>query len=781
MTDSRSPHITSVSNTAIYAAVFSPFIMGVYFIACGVWPDTLTARALTVQGEEVQEPTYSQVSGCAQINLSGTAYVRCQEISSCTQLKTANTYYLLTADVTSRMSCMWYEATNSVLDLNGHTITYADVGFDGLANNDFEIAGATDTLAANWDFSGAPHAQRVRDNYIYLSNQYLVSFGSETSAESIFSDWVTISDADKAYNGTSRSYAGYAIVDLCGSHTIAVESEHNGTVCTSTDKTCSFRPPATDRYRLRVTVDSGSCKVDLADIRPKQDVGVFVTNNYTNSYYYPDYNGYVPQRAPTALIRNGRIVEAGHGALYGRGVMNLGTTAGATLDRVYVENHGLDSNNFFTVYHSSNVLENSTFVNTNTETLDRHALLGPVQLSASSYNIFRNNKMYGGQGGVFLISQVASDQPRDNIGSKVYGNEFHTNGTVTNHFAVTVWKGKDIEVYNNTFVQQGSGVFFSSFTQDSSVHDNTFNLTALLCNAEYPTGYATNAIKLTDYNSTQYTTSNNYIYNNSISGTATKDSQFPQCPPNIVGLNTSTGAPNVYENNTISLSATNAGATAMPLYDGSLNLGTLRANHFTSNYTNAWLGNANNQLSQNSLFDSNTFSRGTAVTDVTFHNLHVGFTRNLNQNNHVFLNNTYTNGAAISDVYYPNLVSYSFERYHKWYLYVTVRDQAGRNVTGATVTAASSQETVSASTDSSGVATLALTEKFIRVANTLQPNVESVTNYTPHTVQVQKSGYSGASQSVTMSSTKSIVMSIVSEGGIADTTPPGNVINLNAK
>ncbi|MFA6552808.1 MAG: hypothetical protein WCT27_00030 [Patescibacteria group bacterium] len=767
----------SVAKVAGYVAAVCAVVVGISALM-SVWSTMPAVQALTVQGVEVQEPTYTQVSSCAQVNLSGTPYSRCQDVSACTHLRTANTYYLLTADVSSRMSCMWYEATNSVLDLNGHTITYADVGFDGLANNDFEIAGPSDSLAANWDFSAASHAQRVRDDYIYLSNQYLVSFDDVPSAESIVSDWVSISDTDLAYDGSARTYAGYAIVDLCGSHTVAVESEHNGTVCTSTDKTCSFRPPATDRYRLRVTVNSGNCKVDLADIRPKQDAGIFVTNNYTTAYYYPDYNGYVPLRAPTALIKNGRIVEAGHGAVTGRGVMNLGTTNGAALDHVYIENHGLDSNNYFTIYHSSNILENSTFVNTNTETLDRHALLGPIQLNASSNNIIRYNKMYGGQGGVFLISQVASDQTRDNTGSKVYGNEFRTNGTATNHFAVTVWKGKNIEIYDNTFTQQGSGVFFSSFTQDSSIHDNIFNLTALMCNAEYPTGYATNAIKLTDYNSTQYTTSNNQIYNNTISGTATKDPQFPQCPPNIVGFNTSTGAANLYENNTITLSATNAGATAMPLYDGSLNLGTLRNNRFTSNYTNAWLGNANNQLSQNSLFDSNTFTRGTDVSGVTFHNLHVGFSAGYNQNNHVFLNNTYATGVSIEDVNYPNLVSYSFERYHKWYLYVTVTDQAGRGVTGATVTATSGLETVTGTSGPDGIATLALTEKFIRVADTLHPTQLTVIPYTPHTIQFQKIGYSSGSQTVSADVTKSISVTIISEDGVADTTPPAAISNL---
>ena len=128
-------------------------------------------KALTINGVTVEEPSYTQVASCSDVSLTGTTYTRCQEVSTCTSLKTANTYYLLTADVSSHMSCMWYEAMNSVLDLNGHTITYADTSMDGLANNDFEIAGTSNTLATNWDFSSAPHAQRVKDDYIYLSNE----------------------------------------------------------------------------------------------------------------------------------------------------------------------------------------------------------------------------------------------------------------------------------------------------------------------------------------------------------------------------------------------------------------------------------------------------------------------------------------------------------------------------------------------------------------------------------------------------------------------------------
>ena len=162
------------------------------------------------------------------------------------------------------------------------------------------------------------------------------------------------------------------------------------------------------------------------------------------------------------------------------------------------------------------------------------------------------------------------------------------------------------------------------------------------------------------------------------------------------------------------------------------------------------------------------------MSGVTFHTLQVGFTRNLNQNNHVFLNNTYENGASIDDVYYPNLVSYSYEHYRKWYLYVTVRDQLSQAVAGATVTAASGQETVSGTTNASGVATLTLTQEFVQVPDTLHPAAQVITAYTPHTVTVQKTGYdNSSSQSITMDATKSVSVTLVS-----DAIPPAAVTDL---
>ncbi len=86
-------------------------------------------------------------------------------LTDCGTLNTANATYILDNDVRSEGTCFFVSANGITLDLNGHTITYADLEFTGVQNPGFEEANASDPLdAPGWDLSGA-HGNAHRQDH----------------------------------------------------------------------------------------------------------------------------------------------------------------------------------------------------------------------------------------------------------------------------------------------------------------------------------------------------------------------------------------------------------------------------------------------------------------------------------------------------------------------------------------------------------------------------------------------------------------------------------------
>ena len=462
-------------------------------------------------------------------HLSGTRYARCsdipssvlngktcQEVTACGRLTGSNKYFLLVSNITTNKSCLWYEADNSVLDLNNYTVTYADVGFDGLYNNDFEIGDPEVTQPVGWDFSAAPHAKRMMDHYVYLSNDYLVNFSDVTSPETIVSDWVPITVLN-------RTYAGYGVMSDCDSYTIEVEFQDHSINCsTSTSTHCEFKPKVAGNYRLRITTSNDArCYVDLADIRPAYDAGIILPCGYVDHWRFPDYS-FAPHVPNNVQVKNGRIIEAGHGSLFGKTVFNRGVSGGTNVHDLYTVSRGLDSSNYYSLWESNQQVHNNTFVNTNTYTTDRSALMGPAGFygSGDTNNDFFNNTIIGGQGGVFYTGQNHC---------KIYNNEFYTKPAVTNHYGVTLYHVENATIHHNFFNQTGPGVFLSSKTRNTTMYDNLFYLTAMSCDSEYPTQYTTSMLRISDYDIIGSSTKNNHIYNNVIFGVASYNPRFPRC------------------------------------------------------------------------------------------------------------------------------------------------------------------------------------------------------------------------------------------------------------
>jgi hypothetical protein len=136
----------------------------------------------------------------------------------------------------------------------------------------------------------------------------------------------------------------------------------------------------------------------------------------------------------------------------------------------------------------------------------------------------------------------------------------------------------------------------------------------------------------------------------------------------------------------------------------------------------------------------------------------------------VFLANSWSSGLSLtSNFCFLTSTGTPYSFYVKYYLTATVQNAQGQAVSGATVTATSPQETVTGTTNASGVATLALTDYL--QSGVTYPTTSNQTSYTPHTVTASMQGCTNATANVTMTSDQSITLQLggfpISLNGVA--------------
>lgn len=724
-------------------------------------------------GEESTGPPSFGYESCADAQANDVDFGgrTCREVTSCVTLLDANSYYLLINDLNSPGSCLTFRGANSVLDLNQHMITYGDVGYDGVSDYDFEIGTpGNPSVPLGWDFSSAPHAQRVADDLIWISNRYLVKFNGVTSPETIVSNWIDISYIGSSYTGHAILYNGSVQgihscdVGLSSGTLLEVESESSGIVCsTSLGQYCSFTPASSGRYRLRITVNpttynGGVCYIDFVDIRPGAAYsgakGIEVTGSV----------------AGTKKIMNGYLNEAGHGGFFGIGIKNSDSLINLTVEGIHSEARGLETNNFYAGSPGNNIIRNNTFINENTYSVNRHVLYGPLYFQRSSYNKIYNNSFFGGQGGIFFDCSNTTPCKYNEI----YDNYFSNNVSITNHYSIASWHGENFKIHDNIFEQKSPAILLTGqylhHFGNNSIYNNLFNLTAMSCNAEYPYRYTTSAIRITDYMNGVAFNENNTIFNNTMYGHAPIDPEFPSCVPTIVGWHSSyRGQNNRYENNSMYLTSDGPGSEAIVVFTTSSPEGYHKGNTYASDFWINWIGDdyGSGMTCTGSLFDSNTFLR--LGSDSRFNTTVMGNGGSSPgyQLNHTFLNNTYLGGTYKTDVY-PNAVAGgTYEYALKWYLEVHV-SEGTTPLQGIQVNiqSLSQPSNLVINTDSDGLAKISLNESYSSCSNTYNcrnnPLLLQTTYYTPYNVSVTYNGET-KSQVVDLDSSKSITFDFGSQ------------------
>ena len=539
----------------------------------------------------------------------------------------AGTTYVLMKDIASDMTPIFL-GKDVTLDLNGHSVTFADGKYEHIPNYGFEEG------LKHWDTSKAPGAKVVSTVVRPLVGK---KFCLLPEGQEIVSEYITLPKADRSY------YAMCAISEANDYKkrkvTLTVEDENGDPV------RCEFKGGRDPRiggsieniapkkgggvvfthlhylpagkYRLRIKATNRDCQIDQCDIRPAFDVGIAAVGKVAPWATYRDVLKYHPcdffdycqkdtskpvdtipfiKGEGSITIKNG-IVRNGFLGARSTGIVCNARDVTLKLENVKVINAGLNAN---AVRASKAIIKDCRFEVDTPFIINRHST-SKMSVQLGQAIEISHSEFIGGQGCMSTRSGNAN----------IHDNLFVNAQTVTNHYSISPGTGD--RIYNNRFEPRiGSGIYIGR-SHDVEVFNNIFKITAAPPNCEYRyTKYSTNAIRLSDYNAKPGPKAcrNNRVYKNKIYITGRAYPEYKGYTPHTYAFFISVGGGTnyIYDNEIfIENKDPDSRARAYAFFiGGSDNGGEIYNNKVTSNCTAAWIGNSYGRAGNTKLY-KNTF------------------------------------------------------------------------------------------------------------------------------------------------------------------------------
>ncbi|MBN1108493.1 MAG: hypothetical protein JXA55_06965 [Bacteroidales bacterium] len=505
--------------------------------------------------------------------------------------------YVLMKDISDRGSVIFL-GRDVTVDLNGHTLTYADGSYGHIPNYSFE-----DDLEG-WDISMAPGASTAgRKVHVMIGEKVLMlAPGNEVVSSPVF-----LPEADRSY----FAFCGVAAQEMIIS--IIVEDSEGKEVARGDSLSprlgggipyVHLNGIPSGNYRLRIKALT-DCILDYADIRPALDVGIGIVEQiepwvgYEDLYRsvhgsFYDYStvrgGTVPlQGIPvvkgrgSVTIRNGIIRNATE-AILSWGVQSNAGDVTVILENVKIITSGINTN---AVDVPQAVISKCTFDINNPFIINRHGsdnygvdLWGKMP-SEVSYSEF-----YGGQGCLVFKGDF----------SKIHHNLFVNRQTVTNHYSIMAM-GDSSLIYNNRIMPEtGSGIEIY-IHRGMEIFNNEISVEAAPPTCEYGhSEFSTTAIRIADYNAVPGTGRaawGNRVYNNRILVRGRDYPEFEDYIPMAWAVFYSTsGGENYFFGNEITVEDLTPGLkneTSAFYIGGRCNGGTFSNNRITTNVPAFWV------------------------------------------------------------------------------------------------------------------------------------------------------------------------------------------------
>ncbi|OGF45562.1 MAG: hypothetical protein A2452_10365 [Candidatus Firestonebacteria bacterium RIFOXYC2_FULL_39_67] len=665
----------------------------------------------------------------------------------------AGTTYVLMNDIASPTTTVFL-GKDVTLDLNGHTISFADGKYIHVPNYSFEEG------MKDWDTSKAPNAKAISSKMWPMCGQKVCEI---KAGEEIVSKYIVLPVAERSY------YAMCAAADNEMKYSIYVEDEKGKSL------NCEFKggrkehigcpienigpkkgggivfahlcylPAGKYRIRIKAVTD---CVIDEVDIRPCFDAGIAVVSGispwatYSDmlSYYACDFFDYCKKNTMITVetvpvvkgsgeitIKNG-VVKSAFDGIRWWAIHSNAKEVTIKLENVKVVTGGINTNALFA---SKASVKNCRFEVDTPYIINRH---NTSEMSACVENLIEasDNEFIGGQGNLSFNGD----------GSIVRDNLFVNRQTVTNHYSVNPG-GKNHKIYNNTFdAQIGSGIYLGA-SQNIEVYNNSFKVSTAPPNTEYiNTYYSTNAIRLSDYEAAAGAKNgciNNKIYKNKFHIYAKNYPDYPRYRAQAYAFFISVGGGTnyIYDNEiVVENKDPEAPDAAFAFFiGGSTNGGEIYNNKVTSNTTVAWISNRYGDA-KNTKFYNNTFikSKNTLPKYKVFL---MGNYWGPPANDIEFYSNKYE-GWADSDIYKHDGTGSNWSV--GWTLTVKISDKDGKPVENAEVviTDKDGADAVKDKTDAAGVLKARLPEYKILLTGDKNKAEEQKTKCSSYNVRVGK-------------------------------------------
>jgi len=440
----------------------------------------------------------------------------------------------------------------------------------------------------------------------------------------------------------------------------------------------------------------------------------------------------------TRLI-NGKIIQDKQGKKSHAVYLNLGNIEVSHLNITISEGDNYDTDAILVDWGSRANIHDNVIYHYGRAVTDRSQGAGVIEiLRTKGGNNIYNNKIIGGP--QFGIRVTAYDATSDTLygPTAIYNNDIRLNSTVVNAYSIAVLGMSDSLIYTNILIpESGRGILLEG-SNNVSVYSNYLDVKE----RPDPEGWQyVFGIRV------RYGASDNKIYDNTV---------IARSVPGFKGATaiklSDDALRNEFYNNNVSaftysiVSGQEARAVhieALPTGSGNI----FHNNILTSNNQNIYLFGWPQDKANDILFRSETLVK--ADNPINYLAIY-GY---IGAQNNTFLDTRFGGGASFNNV---SLWNGTNSIIVKWYLDVLVKDINNNPISDATVSASSSQQTVSANTDASGRARLILTQyKNINGAKTF---------YTPHTLTISKTDYETASEEVTMDASKSSTVTLTAIG-----------------
>ena len=737
-------------------------------------------------------------------------------------LSASNETYVLQTDVTVAGSAFVVTGKNVVLDLNGHTVTYANRVAPMVANGGFETGTIGSHTVLNWDVSGASSAA-IASNTNYLFGNQVLRLSNFSTTQTIISDPIAIPEANYTYEAIIIPGGGG---DAGTSIKISVIDATDGTVLVQPTalpglnvnrgqvNPIAYRATTTHAVRLKIDVTPASgvtttVDLDHASLMRTFDYGIIATvlsgSDFPGFSNLPSSTQSLSRRPENFTVKNGVFTQGQYSYastfLVGNMLGYFGTNpaGGLTVDNVTSNVQGMDARGVMAMsVYGGITIRNSTFHSSMDAIGDRmHSygsfgiIVATILATSDEDILIDNNHMDGtGQMGIVIWGGATNR-------ITVSNNDIRQVELVPNSYAMAFYSIGNFQIVNNTIVtDNGRGLFIDEFDGgSSSSHDGDISGNYIDIqekpNRELANS-AANALRMRNNETGAGAFNNIRIHDNTIisrAGAGTMPAMAARLSFWNDGRMDDAGI--VFDNNTFKAitSSASVGAEAFVLdrAQAGINM-VVKGNVFESNDTSLRILQSDGGSDYDTLFLSNIFRKNTADApgvSVSYKSILCGYWV-YEAHNIRFIDNKYENGATTAITWIgeaPKDIALG------WLLGLTVKNGSGVVLSGAAVTVLDK----SGATVFSGVtgadgrvsSVLATTNGGDNITTGSIPLIAAIYNYTyppgqvttdtrtPLQLQVSLAGYNASTQSLALTQSQDLTVTLLNGGPGVQITQSG--------